>query len=121
MSSAIDNALSGLAAASTRVAVASNNIANQNSTKAISAGTSVDKPYVPQQVDQVSLSGGGVQASVRDQAQQSTDAASANANNTNDQASQLAQLNIASYDFKANAKVIKIQQNLDQALLDIKS
>ena len=38
-----------------------------------------------------------------------------------DLASNLTDLNVASYDFKASLKVLKVQQEIDQSLLDIKS
>src|SRR5687768_2350807 len=66
MVSAIDSALSGLAASSKRLQVSANNIANQFSTKTVIDGQTVDQPPAAQRVDQVSLSGGGVQAIVRD-------------------------------------------------------
>jgi flagellar basal-body rod protein FlgC len=64
MVSAIESAISGLNAASTRLNVSANNIANQFSTKTNVNGTVIDQPYTPQQVDQVTLSGGGVQAKI---------------------------------------------------------
>ena len=124
--SAIDNALSGMNAAGTQIAVAANNIANQNSNKSIINGQVVNKPYVPQQVDQVSLSTGGVLASVSNapnptqQVPDTTNGGLTTVPNV-DQAAQLVQTDIASYNYKANLKVIQVQQNLDKSLLDIKS
>lgn len=127
MPSAIDNAFSGLSVASTRIDVAASNIANQSSSKSIVNGQPANQPYVPQKVDQLSLSNGGVLAlvsAVSSPTQQVPDATSSTGLATEpnvDQASQLAQLDVASYNFKANLKVIQTQQNMDKALLDIKA
>ena len=66
MVSALNSALSGFQAASTQLEAHAQNIANQSSTKSVVDGKVVDKPYVPQQVDTISLSSGGVQALTRD-------------------------------------------------------
>ena len=66
MVSAIDSALSGLAAASRRIAVSSNNIANQFSTQTRVDGQVVNRPFVPQRIDQVSIENGGIQSIERD-------------------------------------------------------
>jgi flagellar basal-body rod protein FlgC len=127
MVSAINTALSGLAAASKRVQVAANNIANQFSTKSLIDGESADTPYVPQKVDQVSLTTGGVLAQVNDAnpaTQQVPDI-----NNPGqlidmpnvDLAQELINLKISSYDFKANLRTIETQNEMDEALLDIKT
>lgn len=108
MGSAIDSALSGLNAASTRVDVSAGNIANAQSTQRSANGQGV-KPYTARAVDQVSLSGGGSQAQVHDSGQPV------------DQQKELMNLNIASYDMKANMKVIKVEDDMQQQLLNIES
>ena len=129
MTSAIDSALSGLNAATTRIAVNANNIANQFSDQSVVNGQPAVKPFVPQQVDQISLSNGGVLAQVSNVNPATItvpDTSNPQGNGTVqapniNQDTQLVQLNIAAYDFKANVKEIKVQENLDKSLLDIKS
>jgi len=107
--SAIDSALSGLNAASTRLNVAANNTANQFSTKSTSNGQTTNKPYTAQQVDQVSLSTGGTQAIVK------------NTNQPVDEAANAVQTEMASYNAKANLKVIQAQQAMEKSLVNIES
>lgn len=127
MVSAIDTALSGLKAAGTRLSVAADNIANQSSTKTIKDGQHSDTPYVPKRVDLVSLSNAGVQAQVRDVTPSSVTAPDPNNPGGTqelpnvDLANELIQMKLASYDFKANIKTIKVQENLQKSLLDIVS
>jgi len=59
MSSAIDTALSGMAAASRRVEVSAGNIANQQSTATSVNGVTTNKSYIPQDVVQISLGARG--------------------------------------------------------------
>jgi flagellar basal-body rod protein FlgC len=137
MVSPVNIAVSGLVAASTRLAVSANNIANQASTQARVDGKVVDRPFVPQVVDQVSLSTGGVQAIVRDA--KSSDVKPdakpddevddkpplqvqpegfAEARNV-DVAKELIAQKIAAYDYEANLKTLKINDRLQKSLLDI--
>ncbi len=125
--SSINTSLSGLTAASTRIEVAANNIANQGSTKSLDNGQVVDKPYTPQRVDLVSLSNSGVQAQVKDVNPATTQQADPNSPSgltdtpNVDTAQQLIDANVASYDFKANIKAIQVQDKVTQSLLDILS
>lgn len=125
MASSFDISLSGINAASKRLEVSANNIANQFSTKTLKNGEASDKPYTPQRVDQVSLSTGGVQAQANNVNPPTVTAPDAQGNPTQqpnvDQAEQLVQQNIASYDFKANLKSIQVQSDIMKSLLDIKS
>ena len=126
MVSAVDISLSGLNAASKRLEVSANNIANQFSTKSTDAnGNVTNTPYTPQRVDTISLSTGGVQAQANNVSPASTAAPDAEGNLQQvpnvDQADQLVQQNIASYDFKANLKAIKVQDDIMKSLLDITS
>ena len=118
MLSPINTALSGLAAANKRIAVSASNIANQFS-----------KDYVPKRVDQVSLSAGAIQSLVRDVEPATVtifdpsdpDAApdgSVQFPNV-DLANELVNQMIASYDFKANLKSIKVADNIQKSLLDV--
>ncbi|NBX03557.1 MAG: hypothetical protein EBR02_05795 [Alphaproteobacteria bacterium] len=131
MSSSIDTALSALAAASRRIEVAGNNIANQNSTTTQVDGVTTQKPYLPQDIVQISEAGGGVRTQQRTQtnptqtlyspsnpdADENGQVESPNV----DVATQLVNARIATYDFKAALKVIQTQHNVEQSLLDILS
>jgi flagellar basal-body rod protein FlgC len=131
MSTAIDSALSGLAAASKRVEVSASNLANGSSTATQVDGVTTNKSYIPKDVVQISLGAGGVRAEVRDvnnptvkyhdpespQADEYGFVATPNV----DTAEQLVKMQIASYDFKANLKSIKIADRLQQNLLDMLS
>jgi flagellar basal body rod protein FlgC len=127
MVNAINTSLSGLTAAAKRVEVAANNLANQNTTRARNEnGEVLDRPFIPQRVDQVSLSNGGVQTQVRDVENPTVpifDPGSGDftlAPNV-DQAQELIALKLASYDFRANARAIEVQTNLQDSVLDILS
>ncbi|MBY0408515.1 MAG: flagellar basal body protein [Rickettsiales bacterium] len=126
MVNAINTSLSGLNAATKRVEVAANNIANQNSTKRRENGEVVDKTFTPQRVDLVSLTNAGVQAQVRDVENPTVQIFDPGSNElvevpNVDPAEQLIELKMASYDYKANIKAIKVQDNIQQSLLDILS
>ena len=86
-------ALSGLRASETRIAVAADNIVNINTPS-----------FTARQVNQVSQNP-GVSTTVTP-----TDAPTS-----------LAQAQIASYDFKANLKVLQAQAQLDRKLFDIQA
>lgn len=122
---AFNIALSGLAAADKRLQTAANNIANVSSTKSLVNGQAVDQPYIPQRVDQVSLSHGGVLSQTSDAANPFITVPDLdNLQNTVqlpnvDIGQELVNLKIASYDFKANLKTIQVQDNLNDTLLDI--
>jgi flagellar basal-body rod protein FlgC len=131
MISSFSVSVSGLTAAGKRVGVAANNIANQNSTSTNVNGTKVDKPYHAQVAQSVSNGGGGVNVVVKDANPPTIttfDPSSSNADANGqaeipnvDVAEQLVNQQVASYDFKANLKAIKVQDNLFKSLLDIKS
>lgn len=106
MVSAINSALSGLNAASKKLEVSANNIANQFSTSLSADGKSTT-PYTAQKVDQVTLSNGAIQAHVNDTQQPV------------DQATEMVNTLVASYDFKANLKTLKIADEMQQNLLNI--
>lgn len=131
MISPINSALSGLSAASKRLSVSANNIANINSTQTIKDGQVINKPYVAQKVEQISLSGGGVQVKIKD-----VDPASTQVYNPEDPAAdengfvafpnvslenEIINQKLATYDYKANLRTLKVQDELEQSLLDILS
>ena len=90
-------ALSGLHAASTRIAVAADNIANASTPN-----------YAAKTVQQTATPSG-------------VDARVATTDQPVDTATQLVQANVASYDFKANIKVLQAAQNLSKHLFDIQA
>jgi flagellar basal body rod protein FlgC len=131
MISALNSAISGFNAASQRIAVSANNIANANSTTTSNNGVQENTPYVPKQVNQSAQTQGGVSTSVS-----SVTPASVEINDQNnvaagsngltkypniDQAQQLVNTNIATYDAQANLTVIKAQEKLFQSTLNILS
>ena len=116
--SATNIALTGLNAAETRLSVSANNIANQSSAKQLVNGKVVNQPYTPQQVQQTSLPGGGTQAQVADINPATVTVGGQPLPNV-DQSNEIVQQSIASYDFKANLKTIKVQDQMQKSLLDI--
>lgn len=116
--SATNIALTGLNAAETRLSVSANNIANQSSAKQLVNGKVVNQPYTPQQVQQTSLPGGGTQAQVADINPATVTVGGQQLPNV-DQSNEIVQQSIASYDFKANLKTIKVQDQMQKSLLDI--
>ena len=93
-------ALSGIQAAQTRLANSANNIAN----------ASTDK-FQPQKVELSPLQGGGVKAELIEP----KDAQGVVLEQ------EVVETIAAGYDFKANLKVLKTQNELDKTLLDIKA
>lgn len=129
MVSSINVALSGLNAAGTRLGVSANNIANQFSTTTTINGQTQNTPFKPQQVQQTALPGGGVRTQVVD-ANNPTTQRFAPTDPSADENGQVESPNVnleqeivntitAGYDYRANLKVLKVQDNLQQSLLDI--
>jgi len=136
MSSILSIAISGMQAATTRLQVSANNVAN-----ALSAGVLPDQqgnfpdgalvPYTPQRVDQVELSGGGTQAIVSNVSPSyvpTYDPGSpfANANGqvaypNVDLTEEAIQQLVARYAFAANARVVTSYDQMVKSLLDIKA
>ena len=118
MVSPINSALAGISAATKRLEVSADNIANQFSSN-----------YVPKKVDQVSLSNGAIQSLVKPVNNPTVlvpdpDAPDAGADGfvrlpNVDIANELVNQAIAAYDYKANLKTIQIARKLDESLLDI--
>ena len=129
MRSTIDIALSGLRAAETRLANSANNVANAQSTHSIKDGVSVKEPYAPTRVQQTSLAEGGVAVNiVKDSAPYiaAYDPENADANENGfvnypnvDIEKEVVERITATYDFKANLKVIQADKSIFQKLLDI--
>jgi len=127
MLSAINIALSGLNAATTQLNVSANNTANQFSTETDTNGQVTNQPYMPQQVDLVALSGGGVQANVINVnpstvtiANPSSPSGLSQLPNV-DPTQEVVNQQVASYDFQANLKTIEVANDTLQSLLDIKT
>jgi len=104
MSSISSIAISGLNAATTRIANATSNIVNASSTN-----------YTPTDVVAVSNDSGNVNLGV------STSVVPAATGQGVDLASQIVSLKEASSSYAVNAEVLKIEQKNEKALLDIKT
>ncbi len=127
----INTALSGLNAAATRIGVSANNIANQQTTRTVENGQSVNKPYVPQEVVQTASNQGGVATSLRDVSPPSVPVfAPDNPAAGEDGLVQLPNVNLAEQvanqllavdAYKSNLNVIKRTDEMTQSLLDIQS
>ncbi len=136
MSSILTIAASGLLAASTRLQVSAENVANANSDGPLpSAGAAVQAQYpaayVPQQVGQVATAGGGTSAivtkvapgdvAVSDPGAPYADAGGEVAQPNVDFANEAIQQATASYDFTMNALVMRVYSRMMKTLLDIKT
>lgn len=124
--------LSGMNAAQVRLGNSANNIANLQSTSSVVNGQRVERAYQPTDVSQRSIEpAGGVETSLRPRDPATTpvflpENPAADAEgivefpNVNLE-QEVVQQQIASYDIKANAKVIKVQDEMMESLLDIKA
>lgn len=127
MVSATHTSLSGLTAAARRVEVAASNLANQNSTRTRVDGETADTPYVPQRVDQISLSNAGVRAQVKAVEPATVTQPDANAPDglveapNTDPAREISAMKLAAYDYRANIRAIQVQNRTENSLLDILS
>lgn len=127
----ITTALSGMNAAATRIGVSANNVANSQSTVAEQNGQTVNKPYVPQQVEQKTQGSGGVSTSLRDVSPPSVPVFTPENPVANedgivqlpnvDLAQETANQMLASNTYKANLNVMKRADEMYQSLLDIQS
>lgn len=127
----ITTALSGMNAAATRIDVSANNVANSQSTVAEQNGQTVNKPYVPQQVEQKTQGSGGVSTSLRDVSPPSVPVFTPENPVANedgivqlpnvDLAQETANQMLASNTYKANLNVMKRADEMYQSLLDIQS
>jgi flagellar basal-body rod protein FlgC len=125
-------AASGLAAASLRLQVSASNVANAADTGPLPGGANASKfspAYVPLQVNHVATAGGGTAANVAPVSpayvpQFDPGAAFADQNGlvaapNVDLANEAAQQIIARYEFTANAKVMQVNAQMMQSLLNI--
>ncbi len=131
MTSVFSISTSGLYAAAKKLEVSAGNTANVNSTKTVKDGVVTNEPYHAQIAQSISNAQGGVTVKVKDAAQPTktifdptAENADANGNSLAPNVNldhELVNQRIASYDYKANLKAIRVQLNLDKSLLDIKS
>ena len=133
MSDAFSIAVSGMRAASTRLQVAANNIANAGSSGPLPSaqGQAATYPpaYVAERVDQVDLSGNGTRATVvpvspsyvptYDPTAPFADDKGMVAAPNVDIANEIVQTIIAQYSFAANAFVVRVQAKMMKSLMDI--
>lgn len=128
MASVINIATSGLQAASQRLAVSANNVANATTSRPTRAGEPTpDGVFAPQRTVQTSIPGGGVREEARpiepatvigpDISSPTGLSSFPNVNLLEEYLEQ----KLASISYTANASVIRTQQELDQALLDIET
>lgn len=113
LSNVMATALSGLNAASRHLDVSANNTANQ-----------LTPAYQAQQVTQTASAQGGVQAAVAPKDPATIPVADADGNITQapnvDAAEEVVQQQIASYDFKANLRVLRAADEMSRQLVDIR-
>ncbi len=132
MSSVSTIALSGLSAASLRLQVSANNIANEYSSGPLPgspASASFPAAYDAERVDQVALSGGGTSATVTnvspgtlttfDATAPYADSQGLVASPNVDLANEIVQQIVARVSFAANVQVLKTDANMTASLLDI--
>jgi len=125
-------ALSGMSAASLRLQVSANNVANAASSGPLPASTAVASfsgPYIPERVDQVARAGGGTSASVSavspasvpmyDPAAPFADSHGMVASPNVDLTSEIVQQLMARLSFSANAQVVRTDAQMTAAFLNI--
>lgn len=121
--------LSGMNAATARLDNSAKNIANMESTSRIERGETIKAPYQPTDVVTLSQEAGGV-ITVQKERDNATvpvynpDSADADSEGmvkmpNVDLAQEVAEQKMATYDFKANLKMLKTQKEMDDHLLDI--
>lgn len=129
MASVLNIAASGLQAATRRLSVSANNVANATNSRPASQGNSTlpDGVFAPQRTAQTSIPGGGVLTKIKPVEPStvtgpdiSSPTGLSSFPNVNLLGEYLLQKQ-AIVSYKANASVIRSQQDLDEALLDIKT
>jgi len=133
MSNVSSIALSGLSAASLRLQVSANNVANAYSAGPLPgspASGNYPAPYVPERVDQVDLAGGGTSATINavspatvttyDPTAPYADSNGMVAMPNVDFANEAVQQLMARISFAANVMVLKTDAQMMKSLLDIK-
>lgn len=128
MNPVLSIALSGLTAATKRIGVSANNIANALTSRPTTPGAPTPAgTFAAQEVTQRSLGGGGVAADVRDKNPATvtgvdpTSPTGLSAFPNVDFAEEAVNQIIAVNSYRANAAVIRTQQEIDDALLDIET
>jgi len=130
MVSSFGVSLGALNVAATRMQVSANNLANRQSTSTRVDGNVVNEPYLPQRVVQTT-EGGMPTATIETvanptqkfympdspQADEQGFVAMPNV----DEASELIEMKMATYDYKAALKAITVEDKMQEALLDILS
>ena len=130
MFSAISStALSGMQASQRRLANSADNIANIHSTQSRVNGQTVQEPFKPQEIQQTSLEQGGVRSVARQKdpatvAVYDPDNSAANADGLVDYPNvnleqELVEQKVATYDYKANLKVLEAKDDMMEETLDI--
>jgi flagellar basal-body rod protein FlgC len=130
MVSPISTSLAALQVNARRIEVSANNLANQQATTTRRGDEVTNEAYKPHRVV-VTNEGGVPKANVETVANptqklylpespQADEAGFVEVPNV-DQASELVEMKMASYDYKANLQAIKVQQNTEDYLLDILS
>lgn len=128
MTSSFGVSLSALNVAATRMQVSANNLANRQSTGTRVNGEVVNEPYKPQRVVQTT-EGGVPKANIETVTNptqklympdhpQADEQGFLEVPNV-DEASELIEMKMATYDYKAALKAITIEDKMQQALLDI--
>lgn len=123
MVSAITVGVSGFNAAAERVKTSADNLANQFSTARVEGGKVVNEPYVPQQVQSISQENGGVTTKRVDKYPASVPIAKGDGTTVDmpnvDTAEELVNMQVAANDAKANLAAMRIENKMQQSLLDI--
>jgi flagellar basal-body rod protein FlgC len=134
MSSILSIAASGMLAAQQRLQVSAENVANANSDGPLPSASAAilsqyQPAYVPQQVDQVAVAGGGTRAivtnvqsgdaAVSDPAAPYADASGRVAAPNIDFTNEFVQQQLAQTAFASNAQVVRVYSQMMQTLLNI--
>lgn len=128
MNPVLSIALSGLQAATRRLGVSASNVANVLTSRPTTAGASAPKgTYTAQEATDSALPGGGVKTTVRTR-QPATLTGPDPVSPTGlsafpnvDLVEEAVNQKVALASYRANAAVIRVQQDIDDSLLDIKS
>lgn len=124
MNPILSKALSGLQAATTRVSVSANNVANALTSRPASAPEGV---FRAQRAVAQSAPGGGVAISVQDRAPATVSGPDPSVPGgvsvfpNVDFVEEAVEQNLAVASYRANAALIRVQQEIDDAVIDIKT
>lgn len=121
--------LSGMNAASARLGNSANNVANIESTALVREGKTLQETYLPKDIVQISQEAGGTDAylkprtpatvKVSDPENPAADADGMVEKPNVSLDEEVVQQQMATYDFKANLKALKAQDEMEQSLLDM--